>query len=300
MRIDLKDDISVRNPIVTVADVASVYANDKHAVQTLNALRVCNAPMTGHIEQVTREEIEQILRTRTNSGPIQITWRGAHAVRVRRVSQTIGADALIEAAIKYLRGAMAARFDKVDIEPAAPIADLDVPTGVVSLRARPIEGKQTVVRVPVWVDIYVDGIVIRSAVVPVRIKGEKRVLVARRDLAAGMSVKGSDFEIVQQDIAGLSGSPVETGSMSEPARLRKPLAAGKVLTTAHLLQRDAVSRGDVVTLVFAEGGVVVETLATVEHDASVGTAVTVRPAGGSDRVEGRLIARGMVEANGTK
>lgn len=299
VHIELKADAVAHESVVTLADVAIVQADKPQAGKTLNALRVRNAPMAGRVEQMTREELEQVLRTRGDAASLRITWSGARAVRIRRASQMLQGEALVDAAKGYLQEVLASRFDKVELEPVMPQADLDIPVGTVSLQARPLDGKPAA-RVPVWMDVHVNGVVVRSAVVAMHVKAMKDVLVARRDLAAGSTVFDADFEVVQQDVAALQSMPIAKSSMREPARLRKTLIAGKVLTTEHLLEPDAVSRGDTVKLMFAEGGVVVETMATAEHDARIGRSVMVRPAGSTNRVEGRLVARGVVEANGTK
>jgi flagella basal body P-ring formation protein FlgA len=299
VHIELKDDAIAHESVVTFSDVAIVRADKPQAEKTLNALRVRNAPMAGRVEQMTREELEQVLRTRGDVASLRITWSGARAVRIRRAGQTLQGEVLIDTAKAYLQEALASRFDKVELEPVMPLADLEVPAGTVSLQARPFDGKP-VVRVPVWVDVYVNGMVVRSAVVALHVKAMKDVLVARRDLPAGSTVFNDDFEAVQQDVAALQSEPIAASGMREPRRLRKALLTGKVLTDEYLLEQGAVSRGDTVTLMFTEGGVVVEVLATAEHEARIGRTIMVRPAGGTDRVEGRLVARGMVEANGTK
>lgn len=299
VHIELKDEAIAHESVVTFSDVAIVRADKPQDEKTLNTLRVRNAPMAGRVEQMTREELEQLLRTRGDVASLRVTWSGARAVRIRRASQMVQGQVLIDTAKAYLQEVLALRFEKFELEPVMPPADLEVPAGTVLLQARPLDGKPAA-RVPVWVDVYVNGVVVRSAVVALHVKAMKDVLVARRDLPAGSTVSDADFEVEQQDVAALQSALVAVSSMREPVRLRKTLLAGKVLTGEYLLEQGAVSRGDAVTLIFAEGGVVVETLATAEHEASIGRTVMVRPVGSTDRVEGRLVARGMVEANGTK
>jgi flagella basal body P-ring formation protein FlgA len=300
IHIELKDEVAVRGKFVTLSDVAIVKADSPQHEKVLREVRVDSAPMVGYIEQLKRTDLKKAIYMSSNAVSDRIEWSGAQAVQVRRASQILTAVVLLNAAKNYLRNMVTSRFDKFELEQAASIADTKVPIGVVSIKARPLEERAISARTPVWMDIYVDGDVARSVVIPMHVTANKAVFIAKHDLAAGSEVTPTDFERVTRDIVGIRSAPATAKDLAQPRRLRKMLAAGKTLMRECLLETGAVSRGDVVSLRLSEGDVAIETTATAEHEARIGEPIEVKPASGIGNVMGRLVADGVVEANGTK
>ncbi|HEX7650236.1 MAG TPA: flagellar basal body P-ring formation chaperone FlgA [Noviherbaspirillum sp.] len=300
IHIELKDEVAVGGKFVTLSDVAIVKAGSPQHEKALREVRVGSAPMVGYIEQLTRADLKQAIYTSSHAGFERIEWSGARAVQVRRASQVLPSAVLVDAAKSYLQSIVASRFDKFELEQAASIADIEAPVGVASFKVRPLEGRAISARTPVWVDIYVDGDMARSVVIPMHVTASSTVFIAKHGLAAGSEVIATDFEPVTRDIVGIRPAPATAKDLAQPRRLRKMLAAGKTLMRECLLATGAVYRGDVVALRLSEGNVAIETIATAEHDARIGELIAVKPATGTDKVMGRLVAEGVVEANGTK
>lgn len=160
------------------------------------------------------------------------------------------------------------------------------------MRARRIDGTVPARRMPLWVDVLVNGVVYRSTVVQLAVSQYSKVYVARRTLEQGSRVQVADFTVADADIVGIAAVKVDA-SLRE-FRLRAPLREGQVLTTSAMIDGVGVSRGDHVKLVASRGQIGIETAAIAMADAGPGQLVAVRPAGTSEVVNGRVSATGTV------
>lgn len=294
----LKPDVVVTARQVTLADVAVVGAADPQLKNTLEALRIARAPRIGYAERLTRLELDQLIRTRLAAAGVKTQWSGAQAVRLQSSGRMVDTRPLVETARSYLLKELGTRFQMVDIELASPVADLELPAGALAFKARTMDLKHVYPRMPVWVDIHVDQTAYRSVLVTFIVKGSQPVYVARRDLPEGSVVADGDVELRNEDISVVPNDPVASVDLGGSVRTKKPLSSGQIVTRSHLSQPGMIMRGDLVRLVLAHGGVVIETLAMAQQDAAIGQALRVRAENSIDAVAARVVSAGVVRAEG--
>jgi len=298
VRIELRADAVVDTRSVLLADIAIVSAVDAGAKRSLETLRICNAPMVGRVERVSRDELDRLVRKWLSGLGVTVEWSGARAVNVRSAARLIEAKTVVEVADNYLRMELGAGFDKIEIDLAAPVADVELPLGNATFKPRASDAGRLRSRMPVWVDVYVDDAFYRSVVVPFAVAASRMVYAAGRDMEEGSVVFADDFVLKTEEVTSDAGERITAGELQSGIRLKKALATGQVLTRRDLSPRDTVFRGEQVTLVVAEGAVMVEVPALVQHDARIGQQVKVRMEQGMDTVAGRLVSPGVVRAIG--
>lgn len=298
VRLQLKPDAVVTGHYVTLADVTVVGTANAQLKNMAENLRVARAPRIGYMEQLSRLELDQLVRSRLSVAGVKAEWSGAQAVKLQSAGRVVSAQPLVESAKQYLLKEISARFQAVEVEPAAPVADLELPAGELAFKPRTIDLRHVYPRMPVWVDIYVDGIAYRSVTVPFTVKGSQPVYVARRDLREGSVVSDADFELRNEEISALPNDPLASVDLHGAMRLKKPLASGQVVTHSHLSQPGMVFRGDLVKLVIAQGSVLIETLALAQQDAAIGQALRVKAENSMDAVVARVVSAGVVQAEG--
>lgn len=296
LRIELRADAEVTERNITFADIAVVTA-DSEVKHRLNAMRVTSAPMVGRVERLPRTELDQLVRQRL-PGLRSVEWSGAQMVAVRSVAHLVDTDALVTSAKNYLRAALGSGYEQLEINLASPLTDVELPVGEVTFKPRAVDAGRVRARVPVWVDVHVNGAFYRSVVVPLTVAASRVVYVAKRDLDAGAMVFDDDFSVKTEEMASDSGERVTAAELQTGLRLKKALVAGQMLSRRDLAAKDTVFRGEQVRLVVAEGAVMVEVPALVQHDARIGQLVKVRMEKGMDAVAGRLVSSGVVHAIG--
>lgn len=295
VRMALRDDATVQGPGIVLADLVVVDTEDGALKKTLDAMPLGTAPRVGQVERVTREQLEQAVQRRIFLQGQKITWAGAPSIQVRTAGRLIDVNLVAEAAKSHLQNMAGAQFSSFELTLASPLGAVEVPVGKLELRPRQLERARLHARMPVWVDVLVDGALYRSVVVPLLVKARKEVLVARHDMAAGAVVGAVDFEVRQEDITSINADTVVPGNVDDGARIRLPLAAGQFLTVKHVPAVKMLMRGDAVRLVAHSGGIAVETVAYAQADAVVGEMVSVKAGKGGELLSARVVSPSVVK-----
>jgi len=298
IEMELKPEVTVRGRYLTMADVATVNTNHAQIKEMVDALRLGRSPQIGYVEQFTREALERTLKMQLLNFSWTVDWVGARAVKIRLAAHLYETANLVEVAKAHLLQELGTRFEAVDVQPVLPIADVMLPSGDVTLRSRKIDIRQFSTRVPVWIDIEVNGVMYRSVVVPFSVHISQTVYVAKRDLPEGILVSSDDFEVRTQEVSDMINQVVAIPNMQGTRRIRRQIRRGQILTSKHVAQPGVVLRGDFVKLVFAAGGVLLETRAIAQQDAQLGQLVKVKPEKSSEPILGRVISDGVIQAEG--
>lgn len=290
--LELRPDVVLDGPHVTLSDLARIGGADVALQERLSTLAVGRAPLVGHVDQRGRAELDLLLRSQVLHLDQPIVWRGAALVKIRRASQPLAVDLLVDAARRYVRS----RFDAdgIDIRLDGALAEVAAPLGEVRLVARMAAPGRLRARMPVWVDVIVDGGLYRSVVVPLLVSERRPVYVARHGLAAGSGVTADDFELREEDVAALADEPVAAGALAGAARMRQPLDAGQVATVRQVALAGTVLRGDEVRLRTGAAGIAIETGAYAQANGVVGQRIPVRPLNSNETIMAWVTAPGVV------
>ena len=298
--IELRQEVLLSQPQMTLADLARIDAASPAQAQALGRVVLGRAPLAGQLEQRSRAELDMALRGQALAQGLDIVWRGAAGVRIRSERQQLDSQLLLELATAQLRRELGHDLNAPQLEArlAAPLPDLAAPAGALEYRARLVDASRLRARMPVWVDVIAHGAVYRSVLVPLAVNAQRDVYVARRALVAGSVAAAADFEQRDEDVAALADAPLAPGTLEHGGRVRQALAAGQVVTARQMAPNDMVLRGDRVRLVSQGAGIAVETSATALADALVGQQVRVRPERSNEMVTARVMAPDLVSIDG--
>ena len=252
-------------------------------------LDVGRAPRVGYTVRITRAELENQLRRQFPGTAVR--WDGAAMVTVRIQAQAIEPARVREATWELVRAAFAEPGTLIDID--MPGALPDIPAGAYTLRTRPLTAGAPVGRLPVWIDVLVDGAVYRSLIVTASVRRDGQAFVARRALDAGSRISPDDFIADRLNIAGME--PLSSAAFEhDGARLRSALRPGQVLDAQALAPAGAVFHGDQVLVTVRGGGIDVEALAVAQGPALPGQIVSLRASSSGETLRGRVTRAGHV------
>jgi flagella basal body P-ring formation protein FlgA len=296
-RIALKESAIVTTRQTTLGDIAAIQAGDPETVQRLAAIPIAIAPLPGYTERLTREEVKRRVRARVPVMRDMLTWEGAAAVSVETSGTVVAGERLRRLAVGHATEALGRRFEHVEAH-AAPLGDVMVVPGNASLRPREIDTAHGVARqIPVWIDIFVEGVFARAVAVPVDIEAFDTVRVARADLAADHVPQATDFETRRVDVARLGSDAVPAASGLAGKRITRAVKSGAVLVAADVQVRPAVARGETVTLRFLDEALLLEARAIALGEAAVGDAVWVKRESSGAPLRAQVVAPGTVEVS---
>lgn len=131
--------------------------------------------------------------------------------------------------------------------------------------------------------------------VPLRISDLRPVLVLTRAAARGEILSAALLAPQERDVAQLPFGYFEDPQVATGQQLRRPLAAGAVLTPSDAESPRLVRRGDAVTLIGRSGGIEIRAGGTALGDGAQGERVRVRNDSSRRTVEGMVSGPGLVE-----
>lgn len=298
VKIELREEVLLSGARMLLSDVASVDAGDAALSQAIGALPLGSAPMAGYVDRRSRVELEVALRGQLFAPGQRIEWQGARSVTIRRESRTLDPALPLAEAVRHVTALFGPRHAALELTLATPLAPMTLPPGVVQYKARALERQPLRARMPVWVDVLLDGVVYRSVVVTLAVVAREEVYVARRALGEGATLQSDDVMLATENVAGLSDEAVKRDALTGSPRLRAALAQGQVLTARQVAPSGTVLRGDRVTLEVRHQGLLLEVSAVAQGDAQVGQVVQVKMQQGSEPVSATVVAPGLVRIDG--
>jgi flagella basal body P-ring formation protein FlgA len=292
----LKAEAMVAGPRVSLGEL--IAPGEREPVpRALAAIDLGGAPLPGYSDRLSRREIERLLRAQGLTGAV--SWRGAEAVQIGRLSRAFDTTLVLNSAEAYLRQVLREDFSRVELELAEPLPALQLPYGKVVLKPRPIAPAQAAhPRVTLWVDVAVDGTFVRALTVPFKVEAYRPVLVAVRDLPAGATPQCESLAVREANVAAFDSPPLPADCRMVQGHLKRALAQGAPLLKLNVQVPAAVAHGDSVSLQLVEGAVMVESRAVAMADGEVGQRINVRPSAGTEAVMAEIIAPGIVRVSG--
>ena len=133
--------------------------------------------------------------------------------------------------------------------------------------------------------------------VSAHVTSRDRVLVANRALPRNAVLTAADLTLVERAVDTLSQGYLRDAAELDGMRLRRPVAAGAVLTPAMLASVPLVSRGQQVTLEAQTGGVHIRMAGEALAEAALGQRIRVKNLSSDRVVEGVVRSDEVVEVS---
>lgn len=212
-----------RGPQVLLGEIASINVDDAELRRSLETLEVGPTPLPGSTRKFNLGQIQVRMRQQ-KLDPAQFSYGGLGEVVVHSVSQTVGAAEIERAAVAELVSSTGFSLAAHQVA----VARVDFPQGV-----QAPSGKVTLVPRMQWpgadmnfvrvnVDVLVDGVLVRTAPVWLRITAP---LAIERGAAVTILIQVGAVEVRAQ------GSALEDGRAGQLIRVRNS-ASGAEITAA--------------------------------------------------------------------
>jgi len=304
LQVTLKAEALVHGPRVTLGDVAVLSdtvdadaGNGASAERALAAIELGGAPLAGYTYRYTRKEVERLVRAANAGQPL--SWNGASTVRVERAAKSFDLVQIAAIARDYLCQTLRPLVVHYDVQLVETLPDLLLSEGKVELRPRAMTSEQALHKhVTIWVDVLIDGTMVRSVAVPFDVKAYAEVLVAKQELFKGTSPSCDVLQVQEVDVTALDGPAMAADCTQMAGQLKRSLTAGTPLLKAFLQAPVAVAQGDSISLQLVSGALILESRAVALVDGAVGQRISVRPSAGTDTVIAEVVAPGIVKITG--
>lgn len=144
------------------------------------------------------------------------------------------------------------------------------------------------------VRVSCEGPVPWSIYVPVKIERYADVLVAARALARKQTIAAEDIRLERQETSTLVSGYLDRPEAAIGLQLKRPLAAGQLLTDSVLVRRKLVERGQLVNIVSSRPGLKVRMSGEALEDGIAGQRIRVRNRTSKKIIEGYVESSGSV------
>ncbi|MGQ5524430.1 flagellar basal body P-ring formation chaperone FlgA [Chitinimonas sp. PSY-7] len=292
--VSLRTEAELSQPRFTLADIATLNCEQASDCKTLAGLYLGSAPRIETAERLSQPQLARLIRRLEPRLTKQIIWSGANEVTLTIATQTLPAAKLVDTA----RAALVTAYGEAGMSAASqyPETDIKLPAGTVSLHARTPDFPARE-RMSVAVSVSINNRFYRVIAVPMQLTVLAPVLVAERDLAAGSRFSCEQVQLHTTNVARHTGLATQA-ICDRPWRMRKPIAAGDMVTTAAIEPIPDVEQGAAVSLVADFGGIRLESGATALADGRIGEAIQVRPALSTTAIKARVVGSGQLQAIG--
>ncbi|BCL94185.1 flagella basal body P-ring formation protein FlgA [Ralstonia pseudosolanacearum] len=298
-RVELPPMVEVAHSDVALGDVSSLASSDLPTLRRLMRLPLGRLPRSGESARLDRTALARWIRVRTGIDPQSIAWSGAEAVDVHLSMRELSGEQVASVARASLRDWLAGRSARSSVDLGRTPRDITVPAGEIRMQARPIADAAMLAKhMSVWVDVWVDDRFIRTVPVSFEVSAYEQGYVADLAAASGSPLDEVSMQPKEVDIAALPSKIVLTSVGAGTAgtlRLRRPVAAGEIVTRDSVELRPSVTRGDWATLHAVAGAVNLESRVEVLEDGRNGQLVHVKLPNATAPMLARVVGARMVE-----
>ncbi len=296
LHVRLRDNVELKSHVVCLGDIADLSSPNLDVLQRAAAIPIGRTPSLGKSVKLDREMLKKWVNRAIDGIPLTLTWDGAQVVTVVTPQQTIAPADLIRVARNQLSMWLSTRSESSAIELEQAPEAVTVPKGEFKVVARDLPMHQAILRrMPVTLDVWVDGHFSRTVVVHFSVNAYRKVLVSRVNIEPGQTVFPEDVEHVVSDIASKGVDVIEVREIEQGAVARSRLIAGQILMKANIQMRPLVSKGQTATLMLRNGELLLEGRVEVLQDASLGQVVPVRLSRANQSFYARVIGSGQLE-----
>jgi flagella basal body P-ring formation protein FlgA len=284
--ISLRAESTIRGAGIRLGDLADIQGGDPALVMRLRAVEVGRTPLPGLSRTLDLPYIKARLRL-AQIDLAGLTWDVPPAVTVVAASQRVTGGDLAAAAREQVHALRAAEGTPASIQPTAIPPDLILPAGTLELKARVRPGAELTGTVPVAVEVWVDGVQVRSLSVGVKVVPLVEVLVAARLIPRHTLLGPEDVKVERRPL-GTGTEPLREPAAALQQRALRTISPGEPILATLLEFPPLVRRGEIVTLTVQGPGLVAVTQGEAREDGKAGQIIRVRNRASGREVYGQV------------
>jgi flagellar basal body P-ring formation protein FlgA len=289
--IGLRGDSTVRGPEIRLGDIADVHGADAALVERLKAAEVGRAPLPGLQRTLDLSYVKARLRL-LQVDLAAVVLDAPPTIGVTTASQSIEGAEIVAAIREHI---LATRQDAAaDLAlQVPPPASLVLPAGRLELKVRTRSAAELSGSFSATVEAWVDGRLVRSLSLPVRVGVLAEILVAARSIPRGAILGFEDVRLERREVtAGLDPLREPAGALGR--RATRTIAFGETVHPGLLDLPPLVRRGEIVLLTAEGRGLRAVAQGEAREDGRAGQVIRVRNLTSGREVYGQVEAERAV------
>jgi flagellar basal body P-ring formation protein FlgA len=277
--VNLRPEVKVKGPKITLADIADLTGNDEALLAQL-----AHAPMGTVTETriLSRKEIADLLRN-TEAGKEELIFAGADFTRISPSTRALSLEDVVPVLRSYLVSVTSWRAEEIDIRSIDNLKSMQVPEGEIGFRVASRSIPSNLRSALLQLELLVDGKPQRSHWIKADIGVRAQVVQVAQPVAFRNVLKPADLREVVVDIGDPTAEYVRTAEEAVGKVATRALRPGECLTRRLIDDADIVRSGMAVKLLVETGSLRLSIDARALQNGKMGDRIKVRNID-SDRV----------------
>jgi flagella basal body P-ring formation protein FlgA len=273
--VTLRPESKVRGPEIRLGEIAEVQGGDADMAERLRAVEVGRAPLPGLSRTLDPAYLKARLRL-AGVDLASLVLDFPRIVSIATASQQVTGTVLLEAVREQLLATRPDEAESLSIQSSgATPGAVTLPAGSLELKVRTRPGAVLLGSISATVDAWVDGALVRSISVPVRVSQQAEVLVAARPIGRAVPIGPEDVRVERRELSTGQEALRDPGAVLGRQAVRN-IVAGEPILAALVSQPPLVRRGDMVVLTAEARGIRAMTQGEAKEDGKAGQVVRVR------------------------
>jgi flagella basal body P-ring formation protein FlgA len=286
----LRPEATVRGTEIELRHVATVRGEDAAEVERALALRLGYAPAPGYSRLLVAGKLEHELERML--GGLDVTFEGAAACRVTPETSRVLGTAIESSA----RSEVLTRYEgrDVELELAASIADIEVPSGLASVELRAVSPRtERSGPIDVAVRVMVDGAPYRTVWTRWNLSLWEEASVPTRTIRTGETIT---LDLLEKRRVRSGGAPADaplTALAAIGSTAARELEPGRPIRAGDVLRPLLVRRGDTLLLEIRRNHVHARVSVVAEEDARANERLRVSVPSSGRTLHATAVARDL-------
>lgn len=290
-KITIAPESTVEGEMITLGQISKIaFAAD---ARRLAEISLGYSPGVGMTRVISLSSVQLALRA-AGFSETETVLVAPTRILVRRASQTIDAQLLrnaVEAAINRQFDGTTTECEIIRIDMlAAP----DLPVGKIEVSATLNGVRNFVERVPVTLEIRVNGRLLRTMTATADVALYSDVAVALNDIAANKVITEKDVRIERTRLERSPSSYVRELSAFKAVQAVRPIVAGRPIMTDSIVAATVIKLGDPVRIESLSGRVQISANGEARANGRIGERIAVKNKGSGEIIQAIVVDQGLV------
>ena len=273
--VNLRPESTVRGPEIRLGEIAEIQGGEADMVERLRAVEVGRAPLPGLSRALDPAYLKARLRL-AGVDPASLVLDFPRVVSITTASQQVTGTVLLAAVREHLLATRPDEAESLSIQfSGATLGAVTLPAGSLELKVRTRPGADLLGSISATAEAWVDGAMVRSISVPVRVSQQAEVLVAARPIGRAVPIGPEDVRVERRELSTGQEALRDPGAVLGRQAVRN-IVAGEPILAALVSQPPLVRRGDMVVLTAEARGIRAVTQGEAKEDGKAGQVIRVR------------------------
>lgn len=243
---------------IELREICEVKSEDPYFLEVLRSITVTSTPVPGKEKTITKFEVLASLK-KAGFSAWDVKFTGKVRTKFSFNSQEISSENIIASAKEYILNESGYDKENIIFEILNHPHDLLVPKGKTYFEVYPLSSSVMVGNVFLSVNVIVDKKIIETVPVTIKVRAFKDVLVSRKTLTRGQTIRSSHFEMRRREITRCRKEIIENFDDISKMVPKRSIRSQQIISADMFEYPDLIKKGEIVKIILKSGSLTITT-----------------------------------------